>query len=182
MKKMFSDAPLHLRALEPEDLDWLYQLENDETLWPWGAANVPYSRYAFKHYIAQAHYDLYVDQQMRLVVEADDIELPGKTTIVGCVDLMNFSPRHNRAEVGIIIFPRFRGRGLGKQVLRMLVNYATRHVFLHQLYAVVSQHNEAAGHLFVKAGFQFTAILPQWLRVGDQEYVSAHVFTLTLEK
>ena len=37
---------IRLRALEPEDLDELYQIENDRRLWDVGLTNVPYSRFA----------------------------------------------------------------------------------------------------------------------------------------
>ena len=36
---------VHLRAIEPEDLDLLYRIENDQTLWHLGTTNVHYSRY-----------------------------------------------------------------------------------------------------------------------------------------
>jgi diamine N-acetyltransferase len=36
---------IKLRAIEPEDLDLLYRIENDADLWAVGATNVPYSRY-----------------------------------------------------------------------------------------------------------------------------------------
>ena len=35
-----------LRAIEPEDLDVLYTIENDDKLWTVGSTNVPYSRYS----------------------------------------------------------------------------------------------------------------------------------------
>ena len=35
---------IRLRALEPEDLDVLYAIENDTTIWNVGNTNVPYSR------------------------------------------------------------------------------------------------------------------------------------------
>ena len=50
---MFVAENIRLRALEPEDLDWLYRIENDEHVWKWGNSNVPYSRYALKKYIAE---------------------------------------------------------------------------------------------------------------------------------
>ena len=37
---------VRLRAMEPEDLDILYRIENDMSLWDVGNTNVPYSRYA----------------------------------------------------------------------------------------------------------------------------------------
>ena len=39
---MFAADNIRLRALEPEDLEWLYSVENDEELWQWGSSNVPY--------------------------------------------------------------------------------------------------------------------------------------------
>ena len=36
---------VRLRAMEPEDLDLLYEIENDIETWHVGAGNVPYSRY-----------------------------------------------------------------------------------------------------------------------------------------
>ena len=35
---------IRLRAIEPEDLDLLYLIENDTRLWNVGTTNVPYSR------------------------------------------------------------------------------------------------------------------------------------------
>ena len=32
---------IRLRAMEPEDLDALYSMENNESLWPIGITNVP---------------------------------------------------------------------------------------------------------------------------------------------
>ena len=34
-----------MRAIEPEDLDFLYSLENDIEMWMVGETNVPYSRF-----------------------------------------------------------------------------------------------------------------------------------------
>ena len=42
---------LILRALEPEDLDFLYSIENDAELWDFGCANVPYSKFSLNNYI-----------------------------------------------------------------------------------------------------------------------------------
>ena len=46
-----------LRAIEPEDLDLLYQIENDSNLWQVGTTNVPYSRYTLHDYIATSSDD-----------------------------------------------------------------------------------------------------------------------------
>ena len=48
------EKKIFLRALEPEDLDFLYEMENDESLWEVGSTNVPYSRQMLLDYIATA--------------------------------------------------------------------------------------------------------------------------------
>ena len=59
---MTTNYPIvHLRAIEPEDLDFLYRIENDVKLWNVGITNVPYSRYALHDYVANASGDIYTD-------------------------------------------------------------------------------------------------------------------------
>ena len=55
---MMTTPEIRLRALEPEDLDLLYKIENDMKLWNVGATNVPYSRYTLHDYIATASNDI----------------------------------------------------------------------------------------------------------------------------
>ena len=92
-----------LRALEPEDLDALYAIENDVECWDVGHTSVPYSRYALHDYIANASADIYADRQVRLAIANEEGD------IVGLVDVMNFDPRHQRAEVGIIVKKQHEG-------------------------------------------------------------------------
>ena len=84
---------VRLRAIEPEDLELLYLIENDIQLWNVGVSNVPYSRYVLHDYIANTASDIYTDKQLRLIVENHGGE------VVGIADLVNFDPRNLRAEV-----------------------------------------------------------------------------------
>ena len=73
---------IRLRALELEDLDFLYQIENDDRLWELGVSNVPYSRRVLLDYITNASADIYIDNQVRLIVENEQNEQ------VGILDLL----------------------------------------------------------------------------------------------
>ena len=86
-----------LRAMEPEDLDVLYKIENDTSLWGVGVTNVPYSRYTLHDYIANSVGDIYTDKQVRLMIDNEQ----GQT--VGIIDITDFDPRHRRAELGVVI-------------------------------------------------------------------------------
>ena len=153
---------MRLRAIEPEDLDLLYLIENDKNLWQVGATNVPYSRYTLHDYIANSSDDIFADRQVRLMVENDE----GET--IGIADLVQFSPQHLRAEVGIVIMNAQRRKGYATAAIEALCDYALRVVHLHQLYAVVDENNEAAVALFRKAGFSTGNTLNEWLFDGHE--------------
>ena len=158
---MNSNQPLiHLRAIEPEDLDLLYRIENDVKLWNVGITNVPYSRYTLHDYVANASYDIYTDRQVRMMVENDQHE------VVGVVDLVSFDPSNRRAEVGLIILNAFRRQGYGSSALEAVMEYALNVVHLHQLYAYVDASNEASLRLFQKMNYQSSATIKDWLFDG----------------
>ena len=39
---------IYLRAVEPEDMDIMYEMENDPSMWDISNFTVPYSRYVLK--------------------------------------------------------------------------------------------------------------------------------------
>ena len=149
-----------LRAIEPEDLDLLYQIENDQQLWHVGATNVPYSRYTLHDYIATSADDIYADRQVRLIIENAEHQT------VGICDIVRFEPQHLRAEAGIVIMKPYRQHGYAEAAIGQLADYALSILHLHQLYAVVAADNEAALKLFRKAGFTHETELHDWLFDG----------------
>ena len=96
---------IHLRAIEPEDLDVLYTIENDTKVWNVSTTNVPYSRYVLYDYVANAKNDIYADKQVRMMIEDEH------HNVVGIVDIINFDPKNMRAEVGIVIKQDYRNKG-----------------------------------------------------------------------
>ncbi len=168
-----SNQRTRLRAMEPEDLDLLYRIENDVELWDVGTTSVPYSRYVLHDFLASSSGDIYTDKQLRLVVENEDAE------VVGLLDLCHFDPKHLRSEVGMVIERPWRQKGYGLEALQQCIAYARRTLHLHQLYAVVSSDNEAALRLFAAAGFKSSACLSEWLFDGDG-YRDAVVMQRTL--
>ena len=151
---------IKLRAMEPEDLDILYLIENDSSLWNVGATNVPYSRYTLHEYMANAKDDIYADRQVRLMVENETGE------VVGIVDVVNFDPQHQRAELGIVIMNDHRQKGYATAAVEEILRYALRILHLHQLYVIVDKENTIALQLFKKTEFQESASLAQWLYDG----------------
>ncbi len=150
-----------LRAMEPEDLDLLYRIENDQDLWCLGATNVPYSRYTLHDYMANSTGDIYSDKQVRLIIENDE----HKT--VGLVDLTNFDPKHLRAEIGIVIEKPMRHRGYATDALTLIHQYARHTLHLHQIFAIVDTENAVTIRLLKHLGYEESLRLRQWIYDGS---------------
>ena len=166
---MLKSNKLKLRAVEPEDLDLMYLIENDTELWPCGQASVPFSHYALKQFIAESSNDFFHDRQLRLVIETPD------GISVGFVDLQNYDPLHHRAEVGIVVVPEQQRKGLSTETLRLLARYVSAHLGIHQLYALVPEGNKPSVALFRKCGYKETATLQDWLN-SPKGWQSVKVF------
>lgn len=160
---------MKLRALEPEDLEFLYDMENDMELWEYGTSTAPISRYALRQYIATCKNDIFEDGQVRFAIQEMD-----KT--VGLIDLTGFQPVHRRAEVGIVIHKDFQGRGFGRVSLELLKSYSRDVAGLHQIYAVVAADNVKARHLFQSSGFLLSHVLRDWLSSPTGEMQDACLF------
>lgn len=159
---------IRLRAPEPEDLELMYRLENESSEWAVGCTTVPYSRFLLRQYIEQTTGDIYADKQVRLMIERKSDKL-----VMGCADLVNYEPMHQRAEVGIIIVPEYRGKGYGSMSLDVLCHYALDFLHLHQLVAYIAADNIGSLAMFRSQGFVHGKQLEQWLRNADGGYKDA---------
>lgn len=157
---------LRLRALEPEDLEWLYCIENDRTLWDVSADSIPYSRFALKKFIAEQPRDPFECGELRLAVCLKPTGHP-----VGLADIVHFTPTDSRAEIGLTIQRSERNKGYGRAALELLEAYAKNFLRLHQFYALISlNHNPHCRNLFQSAGYTAVATLPEWhFRNGKYE-------------
>ena len=150
---------IQLRALEPEDLEYLYALENDPDIWEISGTLTPYSRKVLRAYLETAHQDIYQAKQLRLAIAGED------ESAIGLIDLYDFDPRHLRAGIGIVISQsEHRNQGFGGEALTLLCSYAFKVLDLHQLYAGVSADNLRSIHLFEKLGFKQNGVRKDWLR------------------
>ncbi len=160
--KKNQELKIILRALEPDDLDFLFQLENDPDLW--AASDVlpaPVSRHALREYLRHAAATLAEAGQMRLIIS----EQTGRA--VGTLDLYDYSALHQRAGVGIAVLRRERRRGVAQAALAALLPYARQALRLHQVYCTVATTNRASIRLFKNAGFRRVGVRREWLRTNS---------------
>lgn len=150
-----------LRALEPDDLEFLYELENNPAIWEISGTTTPYSRHMLQRYLENAHRDIYEVKQLRLSISDSSNEAKG------FIDLFDFDPRHRRAGLGIVILEeKDRNKGIGAEAISLMCEYAFSILELHQIYAHVLEDNTASIRLFQKLGFENTGTRREWILSG----------------
>ena len=157
---------IKLRKIEPTDLPFLYQWENDASAWADGANHNPLSQQDLRNYIESTTGDIYRDGQLRLIIEEYSAVSGQCSASLGCIDLFDFDPRNRRAAIGMYIAPEHRGKGVGKEALRLLEDYAFGHLNLRVLYAVIATKNTACTTLYRHAGYS-PSPLPSWTLEDD---------------
>lgn len=164
---------IFLRALEPEDIDFLYNLENDETLWEVSTTTSPYSRYILQQYLDNSHHDIYEVKQLRLVICRSENEAQ-----IGFIDLFDFEPKHQRVGVGIVIFSdEDKRKGFATEALQLVCKYAFKNLNVHQIFASITEGNLGSVKLFENAGFERSGVKKDWI-FSDGNYKSEYLYQL----
>ena len=167
---------LYLRALEPEDLDFLYELENTELFWEVSNTTSPFSKFVLRHYIENSHRDIFEAKQLRLVIVKNNNNQP-----IGCIDLFDYEPKHKRVGVGIVISKlQERQYGHALEALQIIISYAFSHLYVHQLYANITEDNDASIKLFKKLNFKLTGIKKDWI-YANKKFKNESIYQLINE-
>lgn len=157
--KLLEGERLRLRAPEPADIPAMTAMENETEWWEAGSPVGPVSEAAVSEFVATYSADLLSTRQMRLVgVTASDSE----PAVI--IDLFDYDPLQRRAQVGVITRADCRGHGFAREGLDILARYATVHLGLEMLWAIVADDNVASCALFSRAGYTRSAKLRGWLR------------------
>ncbi len=156
--KGFENKRILLRAVEPADLDLLYRWENDGRNWVYGISLTPYSRFTLDEFIRTASYDIYINKQLRLIIESKK-----HNRSAGAADLFEIDFVHRRAGIGILVDAAFRRKGIASDTLDLLSAYAFGILNLNQMYCYISEDNKTSIKLFEKAGFVRCGCLKKWI-------------------
>ena len=148
---------LLLRALEPEDLDILYEWENNTELWKYGSTLTPYSKFALRDYLTNSLQGIMHTCQLRLMA------IDKKSNVaVGTIDLFDYDPIHQRACFGVLVDEQFRRKGYGEEILNLTAGYAFSILHLNQLYAYIPLSNTNSYNLLCKCGYEQAGLLKSW--------------------
>ena len=140
---------IFLRALEPDDLDFIYEIENNQDIWEMSNTITPYSKFLIKQYLENAHKDIF-----------------------------DFDFHNKRAGIGILIKDSVnRQKGFGADALRLLIDYCFSNLNLHQLYCNISEDNKASINLFKGCNFEKVGLKQDW-NIVNGVYKNEYLFQL----
>lgn len=164
---------IRLRALEPEDLELLYEWENNNAYWMISNTMTPFSKFTLKRYLKHSHKNIYETGQLRLM-----IELIAEKLTIGTIDLFDFDPFHKRAGIGILIADEAqRRKGYGSMALKCVIDYCFTTLQMNQLYCNILANNCESMDLFQKLGFERIGVKKEWIKTVDG-YLDEHMFQL----
>ena len=171
IRSVLRDSEIRLRPVEPDDLDILYQWENDPEIWQVSNTLYPFSRDIIRSYLLNAHKDIRETGQFRFMITLsesnDELSHNASELVIGSIDLFDYDPHHQRAGVGILIkSPKHRKKGYAARSLRLLCRYAFDILLLHQLYCNISAQNRDSLKLFRNAGFEIVGTKKDWNRIA----------------
>lgn len=157
-----TDCRLRLRAIEPEDISFITDMENLEDGVGYSQRIAPLSYQSVRTYVMTCDPDPFVSGQLRLLIADDSGDR------IGLLDFYDISAINRNAMIGIIIAPEKRNRGLCSRSLLLAAGFARRRLRLETLGALVSVKNLASLRAFGKAGFLVCGTLRKWWRTPDE--------------
>ena len=171
LMKVLKGKNIYLRALEPEDIDYLFSTENNEDIWEVSSTSQPFSKHILTKYIENSNIDVYKVNQLRLVISDYN------NNCLGLVDLFDADFKNNNAGIGVLINKDSRNNGYAKEALEIVIKYSSSYLNLHQLYCNIIEDNTLSINLFKKLGFKQVGLKKDWIYFNG-EYKNEYLFQL----
>lgn len=172
---MMNLPSIRLRAVEPDDAEFMFVSENDEQCIDSSDNIAPLSMRQLTEYALTYDADPFRAGQLRMIVE-------NETGLrVGIADLYEISSLHSRACAAIYIVEPHRRKGYALAALEALATYARSRLGLSKIAARILSNNHASMNLFRKAGYKPCAILPQW-HFASGRFHDMHIFIISLKQ
>ena len=160
---------IYLRALELDDLEFLFEIENNRDFWEISYTILPFSKYYLEKYIKESNHDIFSEKQFRFVISIEN-KYP-----VGLIDLFDFDPINHRAGIGIVINNNQRKKGYAIKSVKLIEDYSRKNLQIHQLYVNVRIDNKISLDLFKKLGYAEIGIKKDWNYL-DGQYIDEVLF------
>ncbi|MDR2834653.1 MAG: GNAT family N-acetyltransferase [Bacteroidales bacterium] len=171
-RKVLEDELLKIRKADIHDLNFLFSLENNSSLWYVSDTYSPFSKLDIRQHLESSVYDIYTTKQLRLIIENKAIN-----DYCGIVDLFEFSPLHLRAGIGIVICEKYRDMKIATNALQCVIDYCVNVLMLKQLWCYIDENNINSIKLFKKLNFEQSGFLKAWKKTPNG-FMNVYVYQL----
>lgn len=152
---IITDNIISLRNLNINDTDQILRWENDINNWKVSNTSEVFSREDIFDFISKSSNNIFVDLQLRLMIEYNGIT-------IGSIDLFEFEVQHKKAGIGILIDKEYRNKSFATSAIKLTIDYCKNVLFIHQLYCNIHTDNTISIKLFKKVGFESLCIKKDW--------------------
>jgi RimJ/RimL family protein N-acetyltransferase len=90
--------------------------------------------------------------------------------LLGWVHLSKIEPEHGRAEIGILVAPEYRGHGIGRIGMELMLEVAFDQLRLHRIYLTTRAINQRGISLYEKIGFSIEGHLREHTFIQGKFY------------
>ncbi|AKI97653.1 GNAT family N-acetyltransferase [Kosmotoga pacifica] len=166
---------IELKMFERNDFERLIGwIESPEFLFQWAGTifSYPLDELQLEEYIQGAE----GVQPIRRIFKAVDINA---NTVVGHIELNNIDLRNKVARISRVLVgePSMRGKGVGAQMIRKLLEIGFNQLGLHRIELLVFDFNKAAIRCYEKVGFVKEGLLREARKIND-EYQNLYLMSI----
>jgi RimJ/RimL family protein N-acetyltransferase len=153
-----ADGEVALREWRASDVEAMVEPLNDPAIARWTRVPSPYTREDAVEFLAQVDAGLATGEALSLAMAS-----PSDGALVGSIALHVTSWEHRRGNIGYLVFPTARGRGLAPRAVRLLAGWAFEHAGLARIGILTRVGNEASQRVAQKAGFTREGVLRAYM-------------------
>ena len=154
LQEPLSDGVISVRDWRDDDRDPLVEMANDRTIQKWTRVPAPYTRQDADHWFALTRTTRAAGHQVAFaVVSADDGEL------LGSIDLRVNPADPAIGELGYMVGPSARRRGVATRAVELLTAWAFEQLALQRVEILVDPRNEPSLRVAESAGYEREGLL-----------------------
>jgi len=165
---------LALRQLNNKDENALVKLRSDERVNEFIGRSKSISPEEVKKFIDKINTGISKDEAMYWA-----ITLKNEDELIGTICLWNLDKENCKGEVGFELFPEFQGKGLMKEALTKVLDYAFNIMKLHTIEGFANENNIRSIKLMEKYNFKRDTELEKEIAKEDEQFKNMVIYTVS---
>ena len=105
------------------------------------------------------------------------ITLKGDPKLIGIIGHYRIRPEHFRAEIGYMLLPEYKGKGIMSEAIKVVVNYGFEVLKLHSIEAIIDPKKLASEKVLQKNNFVKEAHLKE-NKYYDGRFMDTVIYTI----